>query len=123
MLLKSRLLRMAMVAALGLCGIGTALASESEHNDAAELAKLPAGHVTLAAAIATAERQTSGQAIDASFGNENGTMLIEVEVAKGNAVHTVKLDAANGKVIKVTAADEDEDAQHEHEHEGEQDSE
>jgi len=40
---------------------------------------------------------------------------------KGNAVHTVKLDAANGKVVKVTAADED--ARHEHEHEGEGDTE
>jgi uncharacterized membrane protein YkoI len=121
MLFKSKLMRAAMVAALGLGGIGTVLASESERNDAAELAKLPAGHVTLAGAIATAERQTGGQAIDASFGNENGTMLVEVEVAKGNAVHTVKLDAASGKVVKVTTADEDE--RHEHEHEGEHDTE
>lgn len=121
MLVKSKLLRVATVAALSLGGIGTVLASESERNDAAELAQLPAGHVTLATAIATAEQQTGGQAIDASFGNENGAKLVEVEVVKGNAVHTVKLDAANGKVVKVTAADED--ARHEHEHEGEGDTE
>jgi len=121
MLLKSKILNAVTVAALGLGGIGTALAAESERNDAAELARLPAGHVTLAAAIATAEQQTGGKAIDASFGNENGTMLVEVEVAKGNAVHTVKLDAASGKVVKVTTADEDE--QHENEHEGGQDTE
>ena len=121
MLLKSKFLRVAMVTALSLGGIGAVLASESEGNDAAELARLPAGHVTLAAAIAAAERQTGGQAIDAAYGNENGTMLVEVEVAKGNAVHTVKLDAASGKVVKVTAADQDE--QHEHGHEGGQDAE
>jgi uncharacterized membrane protein YkoI len=120
MLLKAKWLRVTAVAALALVGIGAALASESERNDAVEFAKLPAGHVTLAAAIATAEQQTGGQAIDASFGNENGTMLVEVEVANGNAVHTVKLDAASGKVIKVAAADED--ARHEHKHEGERDS-
>ncbi|MHB8743798.1 MAG: hypothetical protein ACYC9L_11800 [Sulfuricaulis sp.] len=53
------------MAALGLGSIGTALAAESERNEAAELARLPAGHVTLAAAIAAAEQQTGGQAIDA----------------------------------------------------------
>lgn len=120
MLLKSKLLATAMVGVLGLGGVAAVLASDSEHSDGAEFARLPAGHVTLAAAIATAEQQTGGQAVDASFGNDNGAMQVEVEVVKGTAAQTVKLDAASGKVLSVAAADAND--QHEHEHEGKQDS-
>ena len=120
MLLKSKLLASAVVGVLSMGGVAAVLASDSEHGDAAEFSRLPTGHVTLAAAIATAEQQTGGQAIDASFGNENGAMQVEVEIVKGTAAQSVKLDATSGKVLSVTAADAND--QHEHEHEGGEDS-
>lgn len=84
------------------------IAKVFDREDRDEFAKLAGSSTTLAAAVATAEQHTGGKAIEASFDNENGTMLFEVEVAKDNAMHKVMIDSANGKVLKVAAAEEGE---------------
>lgn len=82
-----------------------------DREDQDELAKLTASSTTLAAAIATAEQQTGGTAVEASFDGEDGATLFEVEVAKDNAVHKVRVDSATGKVMKASVAEhEDDDA-------------
>lgn len=84
------------------------IAKALDREDQDELSKLAASSTTLAAAIATAEQHTGGKAIEASFDNEDGAVLFEVEVAKDNAVHKVMIDSANGKVLKVATAEEGE---------------
>jgi uncharacterized membrane protein YkoI len=88
------------------------IAKVFDREDQDEFSKLGASSTTLAQAIATAEQHTGGKAIEASFDNEDGTMLFEIEVAKDNAVHKVMIDSANGKVLNTMAAedgDHDED--------------
>ena len=59
--------------------------------DQAEFAKLAASPVTLATAVATAEKETGCKAVEAAFENEDGKMLFEVEIAKDKAVHKVMI--------------------------------
>lgn len=77
--------------------------------DQDELAKLDASPTTLAAAIATAERQIGGQAIEASVDDEDNTVRFEVEVARDNALHKVMIDGATGKVMTVALAESEDD--------------
>jgi uncharacterized membrane protein YkoI len=60
---------------------------------------------TLAAATATAEQHIGGKAIEASFDDEDGTLLFEVEVAEDDTVQKVTIDSANGEVLKVATAE------------------
>ena len=84
------------------------IATVFDRDDQDEFAKLATSATTLSAAVATAEQHIGGKAIEASFGNEDGTLSFEIEVAKDNAVHKVMIDSASGKVLKVTAAEEGE---------------
>ena len=81
------------------------IAKVFDKEDQAEFAKLAASPVTLSTAVATAEKEIGGKAIEAAFENEDGKMLFEVEVAKDKAVHKVMIDAVSGKVVKVSAAE------------------
>jgi len=107
---RSMIFSAAMAAMIAVGTTGTAFASPSEDENAREIAAVLGTKTTLAAAIAAAEQQTGGRAIEASLEDEDGTSLFKVEVARDNAVHKVTLDSATGKVINVTIAKhEDED--------------
>lgn len=84
------------------------IAKVFDNEDQAEFAKLAASPVTLASAVATAEKEIGGKAIEAAFENEDGNMQFEVEVAKDKAVQKVMIDATSGKVVKVSASEEGE---------------
>jgi uncharacterized membrane protein YkoI len=79
-----------------------------DRDDRDEFARLADSSTTLVAAIATAEQHAGGKAIEASFEDEDGALLFEVEVSKDNAVHKVMIDSASGKVLKVAAVDDGE---------------
>ena len=64
-----------------------------------------------AQAIAAAEQQIGGRAIDARLENENGAMAFVVEVARDNSVQKVFVDLQSGNILKVVAADS-EDGEH-----------
>jgi uncharacterized membrane protein YkoI len=81
------------------------IASIFDNDDQAELANLAASPVTLTAAVATAEKEIGGKAIQAAFESEDGQSQFEVHVAKNKAVHQVKIDAGSGQVVKVSAAE------------------
>ena len=103
---RNHILAVATIVALG----GAAgIAQAGEKPDAAEMAKLIAAKTSLSQAIAIAEKETGGKAIDAGFDNEDGTMSLEIEVLKDNAVSKVIIDADTGKVLKVAAADSEDD--------------
>jgi len=75
-----------------------------DKEDQEQFDKLTASPVTLAAAIATAEKETGGKTMEAEFESEHGKSLFKVKLVKDNAVHKVKIDASNGKVLKVSNA-------------------
>jgi len=106
-MVRNSLLAVATIVALG-GAAGLALAGDKL--DAAEMAKLAAAKTTLSQAIAIAEKETGGKAIDADFDNKNGTLSLEIEVLKDNSVSMVTIDADTGKVLKVaTAASENDE--------------
>ena len=101
-MIRRHILALATIAALGgMAGIAQA----DDKPDAQEMAKLMAAKTSLAQAIAIAEKETGGRAIDAGFDNEDGTVTLEVEVLKDKDVSKVVVDAETGKVVKVTALD------------------
>jgi uncharacterized membrane protein YkoI len=109
---------MATVIAVG-STVGLAHAANSnrggENEGAQELAALVNAKTTLGQAIAVAEQQTGGKAIDAGLENENGAMAYAVEVATDNTVQKVIVDLQSGKVLQVVAADNEQGENGEHE--------
>ena len=83
-------------------------------DDRADAAKLKDAHTTLASAIAAAEHQAGGKAIEAGFESEDGQVQFQVSVAKGHTVSDVKVDGATGKVTKIQAAGDSEGDEGEH---------
>src|SRR5207302_7496925 len=76
-MVRARILAVAIIVALG----GAAgIAQAGDKPDAAEMAKLMAAKTSLSQAIAIAEKETGGKAIDAGFDNEDGTMSLKIEV-------------------------------------------
>ena len=105
-MVRNSLLAVATIVALG----GAAgIAQAGDKLDPAEMAKLAAAKTSLSQAIAIAEKETGGKAIDAGFDNEDGTMSLEIEVLKDNNVSKVIIDADTGKVVKVAVADSEDD--------------
>ncbi|MBL27885.1 MAG: hypothetical protein CMM50_10105 [Rhodospirillaceae bacterium] len=74
-------------------------------NELAGLLKLP---TTLSDAIATAEQDIGGKAIEAGIDDENAVPLFEIEVAKNNTIKRVYVDGTSGE-IAAGPADEDRD--------------
>jgi uncharacterized membrane protein YkoI len=74
---------------------------EDAREDQAALAQLEASPMTLAAAIAAAERETGGRAVKASLKNQYGQTLFEVGVVKDLIPHKVVVDPVSGKVAAV----------------------
>ena len=76
---------------------GTAYASGRDAGQ--EATALQDARTTLAEAIATAERQTGGQAYDAGVDTRGSQIRIVVETSGPKGVQTVSVDAQNGKVV------------------------
>jgi len=112
-MIKSRYIPLALAAALAAGGVGTALAQnasttgETEQTDAMEMAALQSAKVSLAEAVAAAEKDVGGKAIDAGFETEKGQQGYEVEVMSANGSQTVLVDAQTGAVTKMPAEDQD----------------
>ncbi len=71
------------------------------------LAELMASPTSLAAAIATAEQQTGGNAVEASFDDESGANRLEVAIAANDLVRQVMIDGTTGEILKIADADSD----------------
>lgn len=113
---KSRYIPLALIAALTAGGVGTTLAQSSsttgapaEQSDAMELAALAGAKVSLTEAIAIAEKEGGGKAVDAGFEDENGSYAYEVEVLGPNGEQTLLVDGQSGKVTKVAQNADDDD--------------
>lgn len=82
-----------------------------DKEDRAEMAKFLAAPTTLTAAIKTAVAN-GGKAVGAEFENEDGRSLIDVKVAEGNHVRSVRVDAASGKIVEAGDQDREDGGEH-----------
>lgn len=104
-MLRTKMLPAAMAAAIAVGAGGAAFAATHDREDAKDIAAVLNAKTSLAEAIATAEQQVGGKAIDAGLEREGGPMRFEVEVAKDKTVQRVLVDPQTGKVVKVMPAD------------------
>jgi uncharacterized membrane protein YkoI len=82
-----------------------------DRDDRSEIAKFLSAPTTLSAAIKTAVANGE-KAIRAAFENDDGKVLIEVKVAKGDHVRSVKVNGATGKVVNAGDRDRETDSEH-----------
>jgi len=85
-------------------------ASQYGERDRTALPEYGLPTISLAQAVAIAERHAQGQAIEAEFEQRDGRGFYEVEVATARNVVEVKVDSDNGNVIGDRADRVDDDA-------------
>jgi uncharacterized membrane protein YkoI len=95
--------------AIGVGVAGCAFADTDKHGLDDDAKAMLAAKVTLTDAIATAEREAGGKAIDAGMDDQDGTLFIAVSVAQGEKIQKVLIDPQTGKVAKIGAKDDDEE--------------
>ena len=107
--------KIVVVSVLAMAAATTAFAAESRQgSEAQEAVAYEQVKMTLADAIALAERQTGGKAVEATLEQEHGNVSFQVEIMKDRAFQKVTIDARTGQVVS-TKAD------HDQEEDGEQD--
>lgn len=92
--------------AIGVGVAGCAFADTEKSDDAAAML---AAKVTLTDAIATAEKEAGGKAIEAGMDDQDGTLFIAVHVAQADKVRMVLIDPQSGKVVKIAEKDDDDE--------------
>lgn len=95
--------------AIGVGVAGGAFADTDKRGLDGDAAAMLAAKVTLTDAIATAEKEAGGNAIDACMDDQDGTLFIAVNVAQGEKIQKVLIDPQTGKVVKIGAKDDDEE--------------
>jgi uncharacterized membrane protein YkoI len=91
----------ALISAATIGGVAVAAnAGPSGEDERDEIAAVNGARISLTQAVAIAERQGSGKAMEASFDDESGRSW-EVEIASGDRVATYAVDAASGAVSAV----------------------
>lgn len=107
---KSVLIGVALTGLLSAAAIGgAALASNApphQEDERTEIAAVNGAHISLSQAVALAERQGSGKAMEASFDDETGSRW-EIEVATGDHVTAYAVDMQSGAITSM-AQDADE---------------
>ncbi|OHC95967.1 MAG: hypothetical protein A2792_09370 [Sphingomonadales bacterium RIFCSPHIGHO2_01_FULL_65_20] len=91
----------ALISAAAIGGVAVAAnPGPPGENERDEIAAVNGARISLAQAVAIAERQGSGKAMEASFDDESGGKW-EVEVASGDRVATYAVDMTSGGVSAV----------------------
>jgi uncharacterized membrane protein YkoI len=88
---------------------GTAYARSKREGAANEAQIIADAKITMAQAIAAAENQVGGKAVETGIEDENGTVAFEVEVLKDGQRHEVLIDPQSGEVLKTTLSDNEDD--------------
>lgn len=83
-------------------GVSAAMAQEYRGDDAEEVRALDQVQVSLTDAIATAERETSGRALEAALESEGGRVFYQVDVFAENRIKEVYIDSRSGDVLDVS---------------------
>ena len=95
----------ASLALAGLLAAGT-LGTAHSGNEDQEATAVQGAKVSLVQAIATAERQTGGQALGAGTDRKSGRPRITIETNGSKGVRTTVIDARSGQVSGVHAGGE-----------------
>ena len=95
------------MAAGALGPVGAASARSERERATNEAAIIAGAKITMAQAIAAAENQVGGKAVETGIEDKNGTVAFEVEVLKDGQRHTVLVDPQSGEVLKTTTSNED----------------
>lgn len=112
MLNRRYLIPVAIVAALGGAGTGAVVIARERGESGSEaraVAALAAAPTTLAQAIATAERETGGRAIEAEVKRHQAGFAYEVETVRDAAVRKLRIDMQTGQVLSNVVANDDDD--------------
>lgn len=113
--MKRKFMIPALAAAAGIAtasGMAIAKNAGAENDAVADLAK---ANVTIAQAIAAAEAQVGGKAVNAELRWTRGGLVYGVEVVRAdNRVFDVKVDAADAKVL-ASAQDSADEGEHQDE--------
>jgi uncharacterized membrane protein YkoI len=105
---RTRLFTLVTVSVLTTGALGVADAAYARDNDRRtnEAAVIANAKVSMAQAIATAEQQTGGKAVDTGIEEQNGAMYLEVQVLKDGQKHSVLIDPQSGQVVKIALDNE-----------------
>jgi uncharacterized membrane protein YkoI len=108
---RTRLFTLVTVSVLTTGALGMAVAAYAKDNERRTNAAaiIANAKVTMAQAIAMAEQRPGGKAIGTGIEDENGTVLLEVQVIKDNQKHSVLIDPDSGQVVKIELDDEEDD--------------
>jgi len=87
--------------AILLVGAGSAFAQDYRGDEAEEVRALERVQISLAEAIAAAEGETGGRALDAQLEVENGRIFYQVEVFEGNGIKEVYVDPQDRAILDV----------------------
>jgi uncharacterized membrane protein YkoI len=98
---KSRIIA-AVVIALALGGGAVAAFSEAGEEHESDAALALNAKVSLSDAIAAAEQQNGGKAIEATLDDEDGAASYEIKLVKAGAVQNLRVDLATGNVASAT---------------------
>lgn len=106
--LRSALAVFAATGALALAAASTpATATEPQgKDDAAEHSKLAEAKLGLADAVAAAEKQSGGKAVNAALDNEQAAATFEVEIMTSNGSRTLAVDGQTGSVTEAADTSE-----------------
>jgi uncharacterized membrane protein YkoI len=117
-MLRSKIIPAAVAVTVAL-GSAVVFANEVKQDDERqEAAAVLNAKTSLAQAIAVAEQQTGGKAIESGIENQNGKVIgYDVKVAKGNIVQKVVVDLNSGQLLKVVPVDAGHGENGEHESE------
>jgi uncharacterized membrane protein YkoI len=118
---KSRLIPAALASLLAVGALGAiftqtanAQAAKIEQTDPSEFPMIDGAKVSLAEAIATAEKEFGGKAAAAGIDDEKGSLAYEIELLTATGEQKVSVDAATGRAVamaeKPDAEDEDGDS-------------
>ena len=80
-----------------------------ERSEAAELAAIEGAKISLADAIAAAEKEFGGKAVEAGIEDENGALAYEIELLGPNGEQKVAVDTQTGKATEMAADAEEGD--------------
>lgn len=106
------LIPVAIVTALGVTGTGAIVIAKERRESGSEaraVAAVATAPTTLAQAIATAERETGGRAIEAEVKRHQAGFAYEVRTVRDAAVRTLRIDLQTGQVVSNVAADDDDE--------------
>ena len=80
-----------------------------DDDDLTIYSRLNESPIKLAAAIASAEKQTGGKAFEAEFESDASKRQFDIETARNKVAQKVRVDATTGKVFKVAGAEDHDD--------------